>query len=495
MAITTLPLPVELLYEVFESCERRDVINFASTSRASYISCLRLLLSKYDLPFSLPFLASEEMAVRLGPRSNPVRDRIEYVSIDISKKVWSDADLASRCLSEFEKSLLSLKIKKLRICTSQGGCDISAFLKIFEIICTNGFPGAYKLMIRISVDREDEAALISGVAALVAKLRAPQSYAPPFHLQSLYIIITAFNARTTMQAVIDLIGEFITPDFENLKIVIKWKEGSYYGSSDIPDKRLRLDQLHSEKLDDLYFEDKSWGYLYDVISACTTNWPNMNALHIDCGLGYTAEHYAGLGLLQDLRSLSIPYPYYSFTSEIGCCMQREFENVVRWKFDRKLMVRLDEVNCHFLRPSGEHTDFIKVATKKESASYSEDEEDEDEEGDEGYFRFLAIETEVQNIRRERSDPTDLAVMREMLLDESSRRPFLKHWSPSWELLSGYMAPFIRQMLSNGDSLENYIKEDVEKEQDWDSPCEYCEKPEETSEQIDNNYEGNENDGA
>ncbi|KAK6544220.1 hypothetical protein TWF694_000923 [Orbilia ellipsospora] len=469
----SLPLPVELVGEVLEKCLLQDLWSFAKTSREAYHICFRILVSKYRFPLTLP--SAIHSGLLQQHKTGGVFNIINSVSIDISKDSWHSNLEASTIqeLTSFLKSkeryiesdefALGLTPVDIKIYTPKGcgDCFIPAFVTIFKLVFSTTPFNINSLTLRFSVAQDEESDFkreVSELRKYTIALLPKRSDFRTLPLKSLSIEITAFNSRTTVQYLIELMSYsiIICDDFienktnlESLKIVVKWKEESYQSSTDTaPYPRIDIIwhcYLPAPRLKKFHFEDKLWSSYAMVSRDLDAYNQEVEDLYIDCGMGMFVRSGQRLSNLKDLRKFSLIFPYREFGLDLTNCLRCYFRHWVQREGGLHDLIfgGLEEIQVQFLWHDAKFTN-----TTRFSISY----EKVPELGD-GIRRKVHME----DLGDKPTDIIDLEILRADL-QKSKRRGngrWLFGYAQLAQAYSNY-GDYVQELLEKGDELDTSL---------------------------------------
>ncbi|KAK6329893.1 hypothetical protein TWF718_003320 [Orbilia javanica] len=438
----TLPILPELIFETLGHCNLQEIWNFARTSRASYLLAFRVLSSEHGFPLSIPYAINSGLAERH-------KEWGFYDRIDANVKIYSERDQP---------------------------CSIHALLAVLKELFVNFFDVVTGLAIRVEVAQIDEAILARDMMILGAAIRSSVlakrggggTYYVP--LRSLELWVKSSNARSMMDAFLTTIFNLLSSTsrvgdnkLEHIKIAVKWRE---YGSAEgSVMTSIRLGWLKSNGARKVWLEDKNWHAVGYKALEVVRNWPGVEEMVLDCGLGARLVDYDHLKSLEKLQKLSIPFPYAgSFDGEGNyCCMRSLFRDYLRThgKFLEE-DTPLKELNFHYLRRDGTLTNFTKVRLRKnrhqppQTATAATSAVGGNPTNGGVEQRNLSGLLEMEDLGDKPTDPTDLASMRELMLIRSLRG----HGSlvtTDRRFFNPFMSEMAVGLVQQGDRLEHWSR--------------------------------------
>ncbi|KAK6514487.1 hypothetical protein TWF281_004687 [Arthrobotrys megalospora] len=491
----TLPLPLELIFETLSHCNVQTIWNFAETSQASYLVAFRILAVEHRFPVSLPHAIRSGLAEK--HKSEEYYDRIDTVAIDVTQSTWEDSHLLeflSFLTHRREiKASANVKIYSYNEC-----CSIDALATVFGDIFVGFYDVVNRLAIHVEVAQFDEGLLIRRINRALQLIRSyarkrkessggEGEFKNPM-LASLDLQIKAVNPRTTTNLVIDAIQQVISPGssvgglpgLEDVKIVVKWKD---YASNDAANTvRLSLSSLESKLVRKVWLEDKNWSQIKHCGLDILHYWPNTEELRLDGGLGGNLDYYTYCRGLENLRTLSIPFPYAGSLRDgmewHSCCLRSLFRSYISQGFNGLLhdCFPLREIIFHYLTSDGLSTNYTKVKIRKHGDEQTEDAmgdhvlrpggnqiatdnngglpAEDLEEGEipgEDPFALFTME----DLGDKPTDPIDLSLMRELMLKPALREDERQWIMTDVTFLKPFMNELAAKLMAAGDQLEHW----------------------------------------
>ncbi|KAF3911745.1 hypothetical protein AA313_de0205632 [Arthrobotrys entomopaga] len=277
-------------------------------------------------------------------------------------------------------------------------------------------------------------------------------------LKSLSIEITAFNARSTALYVIELMSYSIIicrdeisneTNLETLKIVAKWKEGSYQSS---PDKATypRVDIsshpfLPSPHLKRFHFEDKLWSSFGMVSRDLDTYNKEIEELYIDCGMGTMVRSGLRLSNLTNLRKISLIFPYREFGLDEYNCLRCYFRKWLQSEQGLKDLIfnGLEEVQVQFLWRDAKFTNTTKFLISYENHPVLEN--------------ILRPKIRMEDLGDKPTDIIDLEMLREDLQKKKQRGK--GRWLFGYTQLAqayAFYGDYLKELEERGDELDGWL---------------------------------------
>ncbi|KAK6497093.1 hypothetical protein TWF506_004572 [Arthrobotrys conoides] len=481
---STIPILPELLFQTLGYCDIKTIWNFASTSRESYLLAFRVLALEYQFPLTVPYAMRSGLVEK--HKDSRFYDRMDTVAIDITENTWDPSSLPH--LQNFLKSKRETNASANVILYSQQNesCSINALVTVFNDIFVEFYDTIKGFSIRVEIAQMDELIFRNRMTGFYNTVRTGMSPCKAARgiqgqealpLKSLDLRVKAYSARSMMELFINAVYHVMSVAggeegnrLEDIKIIVKWKVcGADEGSLLTP---LMLGKLASSSVRKVWIEDKTRCRIENRVAECVTSWPNIEELHLDCGIAGSLSDYNRLQQLSNLRIISIPFPYAgSFGREESfCCVRSLFLAYISQQFTCFLQDDnpLRQIQFHFLRRDGLTTNHTKIKLRKDGFENQMREADREQvsnfEGsvlDFGGFLNsvtdpLALAT-MEDLGDKPTDPIDLSSTSELMLISTSRNQDFRWVRTQRKFFNPFLNELAGEVMGAGNKLEHWSR--------------------------------------
>ncbi|KAF3915479.1 hypothetical protein ABW21_db0201614 [Orbilia brochopaga] len=348
MAHATLPLPLELVFEVLRCCRREDVRSFAQTSRRSYNASFRFLYERIDLV----------RALQSGTLQRHEEDDIYGIvrAVDLyitpaSMNFWHGVNCAHQVI---ETQLCRFKnLEELHIITEESRYRSDGpTAKVLRFVFGHPFAGSIStLSLSVYAGKLNWKSFRRVLCDLETELQpATQPTPPKCRLKTIKAWVSSSHPKALLAYFPPLLAPYLNT-VENIELRTLWNfdQIGQHGTWMFDHSHEYISGFQSTSVKRAIVEDK-YGLADRIYGKIAKVWPNIEHLEVNTGVDQKISDYDALAALGSLRRLSIPYPCYSWDLTHRDNMTQESEYVAEALGARFLS--LQEVEVQYIDGDG-----------------------------------------------------------------------------------------------------------------------------------------------
>ncbi|KAK6349577.1 hypothetical protein TWF696_005862 [Orbilia brochopaga] len=310
MARATLPLPLELVFEVLRCCRREDIRSFARTSKRSYNASFRFLHARIDLIRAL------ESGTLERHEKDDIYNIVRAVDLYItpsSMHFWSNTEFSHNAI---ETQLVKFKnLEELHIISEEERYRIDGpTARVLRFVF--GYPLARHistLFLEVHTVKGNWKSFRRVLCDLEAELEPlTQPTTPKCRLKTVKALIASSHPKALLAYFPPLLSPYMAT-VETIELRTLWNLDhiGQHGTWMFDHSHEYISGFRSTTMKRVVLEDK-YGLADRIYGKIAKVWPNLEELEVNTGVDQKLSDYDALEALKSLKYLSIPYPCYSW---------------------------------------------------------------------------------------------------------------------------------------------------------------------------------------